>query len=90
MTEKNTNLNDANPPEWQAPPPPVDNIAPQEPPQMSEAATLGNVFVAPGETFEDLRRKPRFILAILTMIIIVTAYQFHPVTLRTKSECWQA
>ena len=76
MNEENANLNDANPNEWQAPPPPRDNIALQEPPQMSEAATLGNVFVAPGETFEDLRRKPRFILAILTMIIATTAFQF--------------
>lgn len=76
MNEENVNLNDANAGEWQAPPPPIDNIAVQESPQMSEAATLGSIFVSPGAVFEDLRRKPRFILAILAMIIAVTAYQF--------------
>lgn len=77
MSEENPNLNPGNPTEWQAPPPPIDMLAPQEePPRMSEAATLGNIFVSPGETFEDLRRKPRFIMAILLTILIITAYQF--------------
>ncbi len=78
MNEENANLNSESAAEWQAPPPPIDiaPAAPQEPPQMSEAATLGNIFISPGETFEDLRRKPRFILAILIMIIATTAYQF--------------
>lgn len=76
MNEENANIKPENAADWQAPPPPIDTVLPQEPPQMSEASTLGNIFISPGETFEDLRRKPRFILAILTMIIVVTAYQF--------------
>lgn len=76
MNEENANLNDANAGEWQAPPPPIDNTPVQEAPQMSEAATLGNIFVSPGAVFDDLRRKPRFILAILAIVIAATAYQF--------------
>jgi hypothetical protein len=76
MNEENANLSPENAPEWQAPPPPIDTAAPQEPPQMSEAATLGNIFVSPGETFEDLRRKPRFILAILIMMILTGVFSF--------------
>lgn len=59
--------------EWQAPPPP-ERIGQSEPARMSEAATLGNIFFEPGNTFEDLRRKPRFILATLIMILVVTAF----------------
>jgi hypothetical protein len=59
--------------EWQAPPPP-ERIEQGEPAQMSEAATLGNIFFEPGNTFEDLRRKPRFILATVIMILVVTAF----------------
>ncbi|MFN6964842.1 MAG: Yip1 family protein [Pyrinomonadaceae bacterium] len=59
--------------EWQAPPPP-EQIAPAEQAQMSEAATLGNIFFEPGRTFEDLRRKPRFILAAVIMALLFTAY----------------
>ncbi|MGI8495358.1 MAG: Yip1 family protein, partial [Pyrinomonadaceae bacterium] len=56
-------------------PPPPMNIEPEnEPAQMSEAATLGNIFIEPGNTFEDLRRKPRFILA--TLIICVLTFGF--------------
>lgn len=61
--------------EWQAPPPP-EKIAAAEPPQMSEAATLGGIFFEPGNTFDDLRRKPRFILALLISIILMTAFSF--------------
>lgn len=76
MNQENTNANRA-PGEWQAPPPPEQtNRAAAEAPQMSEAATLGNIFFAPAETFTDLRRKPRFILALLTMIVLTTAFQF--------------
>ncbi len=76
MNEENANLNPENAPEWKAPPPLVDMTTPEEPPRMSEAATLGNVFISPGETFEDLRRKPRFILAILLMMILTAAFSF--------------
>lgn len=61
-------------PEWVEPPPPADIKKIEEPPRMSELATLGNIFFEPGNTFEDLRRKPRFILALLIMIFITAAY----------------
>lgn len=77
MNEENANLNSETAAEWQAPPPPIDPTATQnEPPRMSEAATLGNIFISPGETFEDLRRKPRFVLAILLMMIITGLFSF--------------
>lgn len=60
--------------EWNAPPNEIKKI--EEPPRMSEVATLGNIFFEPGNTFEDLRRKPRFILAALIIIIGATAFQF--------------
>lgn len=47
-----------------------------DPPQMSEAATLGGIFFEPGRTFEDLRRKPRFIIASIIIALLVTAYGF--------------
>jgi hypothetical protein len=61
--------------EWQAPPPP-ERIPPAEQPEMSEAATIGNIFFEPGRTFEDLRRKPRFILATVIISLLTTAYAF--------------
>jgi hypothetical protein len=76
MNEENANLNPENTTEWQAPPPPIDSAPPEEPPRMSEAATLGNIFISPGETFEDLRRKPRFILALLLMMLVTGAFSF--------------
>lgn len=60
--------------EWQEPPLPEQIKAENEQPQMSEAATLGNIFIEPGNTFEDLRRKPRFLLAGLIIILAVTAF----------------
>lgn len=60
--------------EWSAPPPP-EKIDAAEPAQMSEVATLGNIFLEPGKTFEDLKRKPRFILAGLIVIIAVSIFQ---------------
>jgi len=61
--------------EWQAPLPP-EKIAPAEPAQMSELATIGNIFFEPGRTFEDLRRKPRFIIATIIISLLATAYAF--------------
>ena len=60
--------------EWKAPPLPEEIRSDREEPQMSEAATLGGVFYEPGNTFEDLRRKPRFLLAGLIIIVAVTAF----------------
>ncbi len=77
MNQENSDFTDQNKNEWQAPPLP-EHIArtEDEPPRMSEASTLGNIFFSPSETFEDLRRKPRFVLALLLMIAALTAYQF--------------
>jgi hypothetical protein len=61
--------------DWQASPAPPEKIRTEdEEPQMTEAATLGNVFIEPGRTFEDLRRKPRFLLAGLIIILAVSAF----------------
>ena len=59
---------------WQPPPIPEKIKADQEQPQMSEAATLGGIFFEPGKTFEDLRRKPRFLLAGLLIIIAFSVF----------------
>lgn len=42
--------------------------------KMSTAATLGNIFVAPSETFRNLRRHPRFIVALLIMTVLSAVY----------------
>ncbi|MBK8149209.1 MAG: YIP1 family protein [Acidobacteria bacterium] len=60
--------------EWQEPPLP-ETIKPEEPAQMSEIATLGNVFFDPGSTFDDLKRKPRFIFAMILIALSISAFQ---------------
>ena len=67
MTEQNS-------PEWEPPPPPPSEVS--EPAQMSEIGTLGNIFLEPGNTFEDLKRKPRFIIAGIIIALLVGAYTF--------------
>ena len=62
--------------EWQSPPPPEPPVEEAEPPQMSEAQTLTSIFFEPGRTFEDLRRKPRFVMALVIMIILTMAFGF--------------
>src|SRR5688572_2926063 len=63
-------------PEWQAPPPPEKIVQVQDPPQMSEMSTILGVFIEPGKTFEDLKRKPRFIIGSIIIALLVTAYGF--------------
>lgn len=60
--------------EWQAPPLPEEIRKTEEQPQMSEVGTLGGIFFEPGATFEDLRRKPRFLMAGLIIIILITGF----------------
>lgn len=82
--EVGTNGQDENGPEsekWQPPPMP-DEYAPAggaeevyEEAEMSEPATLGNIFIEPGPTFADLRRKPRFIMAGLIIIVLFSLFQ---------------
>lgn len=57
--------------EWEEPPP---ELIKKEEPEMSEGSTLFNIFIEPGRTFEDLRKKPRFLLAGLIILIAVTAF----------------
>jgi Yip1 domain len=47
-----------------------------DPPQMSEISTIAGIFFEPGRTFEDLRRKPRFIIGSVIIALLVTAYGF--------------
>lgn len=47
-----------------------------ETPQMSEAGTIAGIFFEPGRTFEDLRRKPRFIIGAIIVALLATAYGF--------------
>ncbi len=68
MEENNVN-------EWQEPPPPEDIKEVENPPQMSEVETLGNIFIEPGRTFEDMRRKPRFLMAGILIIIASSIFQ---------------
>lgn len=42
--------------------------------RMSTAATLGNIFFAPGEVFANFRRHPRFLVALLIMVILSSTY----------------
>lgn len=67
-------MEEPNAAEWVEPPLPEEIKKIEEPPQMSEAATLGNIFFEPGRTFEDLRRKPRFIMAFLITVILFGVY----------------
>jgi hypothetical protein len=64
---------------------PVDEVYEAEPEaeitetkkaEMSEVATLGNIFFEPGRTFKDLRIVPRFILGAVLTILMVSIYNF--------------
>jgi len=74
--DENQNLIEQNQTEWQAPPLPEEIVKTEEPAQMSEVGTLGSIFFEPGKTFEDLRRKPRFLLAGLIMILAFSAFNY--------------
>ena len=76
MNEDLPNQSQSSEQEWQAPLPPEQILKTDEPPQMSEVGTLGGIFFEPGKTFEDLRRKPRFLLASLIMIVLITLFNF--------------
>lgn len=45
-----------------------------ETPRMSTGATLGNIFVSPGEVFQNLRRHPRWLVAMLIIAIMSGTY----------------
>ncbi len=48
---------------------------PAEAPQMSEIATIGNVFIEPGNVFDDMRRKPRFLIAGILVLLFISIFQ---------------
>ncbi|MEP6946767.1 MAG: YIP1 family protein [Acidobacteriota bacterium] len=56
-------------------PTPVKHVPVEEAPQMSEASMVGNIFIEPGRVFEDQRRKPRFIIGGLIMLIAISIFQ---------------
>ena len=56
-------------------PPPPKVESPVEEPQMSAIAALGNIFIEPGKVFEDMRRKPRFLVAGILSIMLITLFQ---------------
>ncbi|HNU07493.1 MAG TPA: Yip1 family protein [Pyrinomonadaceae bacterium] len=62
--------------DWQEPPLPEMPAPAAEPAQMSEIATIGNIFFDPGATFEDLRRKPRFVIGAVIIAILATVWTF--------------
>lgn len=43
---------------------------------MSEIGTIMGIFFEPGRVFEDLRRKPRFLIGTIIIALAVTAYGF--------------
>lgn len=54
----------------------AEQPTPSQGPEMSEVATVTNIFFEPGRVFEDLRRKPRFIVGSLIIVLLITAYGF--------------
>jgi len=66
MTEMNEEFN----------PEPAAGRSSGESPQMSEIETVTSIFFEPGRVFEDLRRKPRFIIGMVIMALLVTGYTF--------------
>ncbi len=68
-------MEEPNSAEWQAPPQPEHIPAPEKP-QMSELGTIGNIFIEPENTFKDLLRKPRFIIAGIIIALVVGVYSY--------------
>jgi len=56
------------------PPPPPFNPQPDPPKVMSTAQTLTSIFFEPGETFQALRVRPRFLIAGIIMMVLFMAY----------------
>ncbi len=52
----------------------VDKPPVEETERMSTVATLGNIFVSPGEVFTNLRRHPRWLVALLVMTVLSATY----------------
>jgi hypothetical protein len=50
--------------------------ADDEPARMSEGARAANIFLSPGETFEDINRKPTWIVPILVTIVFTLGFGY--------------
>ncbi len=50
--------------------------AEEEKPEMTEIGTVFNIFLEPGRTFKDLRRKPRFVVAAIVIALLSGAFIF--------------
>lgn len=48
----------------------VDKPDPEDTPRMPTAATLANIFFSPSEVFQNLRRHPRWLVAVLVMSVL--------------------
>jgi hypothetical protein len=75
MNEENNSINEPQKDDWQPPPIPeeIENRKNEEP-EMSEVGTLANIFIEKGKTFQDLKRKPRFIIAAVIMALLITVF----------------
>lgn len=57
--------------EWQPPPPPPPGETPEETgPDMSTPGTLTGIFFEPGRTFDALRKRPRFLVVGLILLLL--------------------
>jgi len=52
----------------------INKPDPEDVDRMSTPSTLGNIFISPTEVFQNLRRHPRWLVALLIMSILSTAY----------------
>jgi len=61
--------------QWQPPPPPpsAPPLAVETGPDMSTPETLSGIFFEPGRTFEALRKRPRFLIVGIILIVLTTA-----------------
>jgi Yip1 domain len=57
-------------------PPPQPAYAGAPAPEMSTPATLTGIFFEPGETFEALRERPRFLVAAIIIVVLSLAVTF--------------
>src|SRR5574338_1020702 len=52
----------------------IDGPEGDDTPRMSTPSTLANIFFAPSEVFRDLRRHPRWLVALLIISVMSSVY----------------
>lgn len=52
----------------------VNRVPAEGPVEMSTPSTLLNIFVSPSETFQSLRRNPKWLVAVLIMTVLSVTY----------------